>query len=118
LDCIVIGEGMKRITINVRPLLRAAEKAIPKEVVIKKSKLKQLVRKESESLKKHFKQKGAWDIDATGYASIVLYSLFKTHIEDYINYLILKELGPGISLKMCKSKHIKNTFWGFSKNKK
>lgn len=109
---------MKEIRINVLPLLKAAEKAIPKEIVIKKSKLKQLAKKEAKSLKKHFKQKDAWDIRTAESSSSVLYPFFKTNINDYIDWLILKELGPGIRLKMCKSKYLKDTFWGFSKVKK
>jgi len=91
---------------------------MPKQVTISKKKLKAEVKKVAKELKEHFRQKDAWDINASPYADDALRPFFKTTISDYISYLILAELGPKVCLTLCKNKYTGSTFWGFSKRKK
>lgn len=104
------------ITINVAPILNAYDKQFPMQIVVNKQALKKQVKVIAKDLKIHFKQKSPWPIRANEYVNDIFLPLFKVNIEDYINFLLLKELGPKIYMGFFRSKNGER-FWGFGKKK-
>lgn len=107
---------IKPIIINVLPVLKADDKKFPKQVVVNKQALKRKVKLVAKDLKAHFKQKDTWPIRASEYSNDVLRPFFKVNVEDYINLLILKELGPKVHMGLFPDK-AGGRFWGFGKKK-
>lgn len=106
---------MKSRIITINAQLDLMEKMVPAKVVITKKLLKKAVVNIGRELKQHFKQKDAWSIRAEEYVADALYSQLRFHLSDYIQLLILKELGPKFVLTWCKGEKSGQFFYGFKK---